>query len=191
MAPTPSLRMLFTIPVKGAPHQWSIRMHLAGGLPANSSEWHTLAEDIWTDMQPFLRTDVETTEWIGYANDTTPSVWNELVGASGTLSNGSDMVQAPYVCLGLKWTTTQRDSRGHPIYLRNFIHGAITIPGTVDEIPNAQATPAIAFAEKFSAGGVGYTVGGNTYHRAGPNGAVAQAGTILTYVTHRVLKRRG
>lgn len=87
----------------------------------------------------------------------------------------------------VRYGTTQKTSRGKPIYLRNYYH-SIYYDTTADTFSARQK------ANFDSLGGFmvsGIAFGGITYHRAGPRGATAQNHATSAFITTRTLKARG
>lgn len=193
MAPMPSLKVVCAVPYRGSSKNFSMKMHFSGGLPPDSGHWHTLAHAVWDSLKQGVLNTVEVQEFVGYANDTSPSVWNEIYTQAGVIdASAYEYVQASGAAVSPYWTTDQRNSRGGPIYLRNFLHGVIgTDLSDVDAVHGDQRTPLVNFAHQFSAAGAGFSDGATTYHRAGPNGAVGQEGSCTQYVGRRILARRG
>lgn len=192
MAPTPSLKLTFSSPYRGGQHSWSCKFHFAGGYPTTSGEriafYHAVRDGLKVGL---LDTTNITGGWL-YPDDTSPSDWYSGVDTTGgSIAPHTSGDQALYVAALLRWTTTQRNSRGGPIYLRNFIHGVKQDTADFDMVIAAQQSALDGFAHDFSAAGAGFSDGTHTLNRAGPNGAVGQAGTCNTYVSHRVLARRG
>lgn len=192
----PSLRLFFTIPYKGGSHDWSIRCHITE-LPATSGDWSDLLDAVWGNADAGLAHGVldcvNLVEARGYSGVSgAPAVWDEVISENvGDIVTSGD-IQAAYVAALPAWTTDARNSRGQPIYLRNFIHGvklASASPGAA--IDSTQHTALAAWAEQFSDAGGGFDVDGTIYKRCAPGGAVGLTGTCREYPNHRVLARRG
>lgn len=194
----PSLQFKFSVPKLGAAHTWSMKWHFAGGTPADATAWSTLALAVWDELKPGLADDVFWLAAVGYDQDEVKPIvaaWSEVRDGTehGTYSPAIADNRAPSFCAGLlRWTTDQRNSRGGPIGLRNFVHGVFTEGTTVpDVLAGGQQEALDAFAAQWDASGSGFSDGTNAYHRAGPNGAVGQVGTCSPDIARRVLARRG
>jgi hypothetical protein len=85
----------------------------------------------------------------------------------------------------MRWTTSARTSKNHPVYLFNYFHGLRrNSGGDINEINTTQIT---AFNTYCSAWVTGFSDGTITAVRAGPNGATGAADlrSSPVYATHR------
>jgi hypothetical protein len=109
-------------------------------------------------------------------------------GIAGTYIPAANFFRAPGdAAMWVRYTTTQKTSRGKPIYLRNYYHD-VHVDGGGDLIDVGQRNALDALGAALV---TGLSYGGVTYRRAGPRGAVAQGHSVAQYVTTRTLKRRG
>lgn len=187
----PSIKLSFTIPYRGGLKDWSMKMHFSGGTPANDAAWTTFGAALYTELEPAIRNDCFLTQLDGYTEDGTPAVFTATHHTAGTFDPSAFDPQAAYMAALLYWTTDARNSRGGPIYLRNFVHGAAADPADLDAVASTQLTALEAFAARFDDAGAGFSDGTNTYKRCGPRGAVGLVGSARPFLSHRVLARRG
>jgi hypothetical protein len=186
----------FTVPNKGGTKDWSIRLHLTGSTPASSTAWDNLVNDIWFSgthgLNLGLSDEVSFIEAIGYADDTSPHVYDHAYsGSVGSLASTAG-VQSAYLAALAYWNTDARTSNGHPIYCRNFLHGVLLDAENAGAgVLAAQRTALAAWANKGSDSGGGWTDGTNLHKRCAPGGAVGLTGACRQYPSHRVLARRG
>lgn len=188
MAATPSIKIVKTIDWHGTTRNFSNRYHFAGGTPADNSHWTTFADLVVADEAAIYSSDNEIIEAVGYAAGSDVPVFSKAYTTAGTYTDSS-IERVPAECCALmKWTTTQRSTKNHPIYLFSYWHGVLrgTGSGVGDQIKPSMITAYNEYATDWLAG---YSDGTNTYVRAGPNGAVAQAGLLETYITHRDFPR--
>jgi hypothetical protein len=83
----------------------------------------------------------------------------------------------------IRYSTTQRSVKNHPIYLFNYYHDVCHTDGDPTEtIMSAQVTAYNAYGTAWL---TGFSDGTNTRIRSGPRGAVAQARTTLAFIRHR------
>jgi hypothetical protein len=93
----------------------------------------------------------------------------------------------PGDCAALvRYTTTQRTSKNHPIYLFNYYHGVYRADAAsasqYDDLQTGQGTAMTTYAGSWV---TGFSDGTNAYKKAGPRGAVAQSGAAESKITHR------
>lgn len=188
MAATPSIKIVKTVHWKGNIVNWSNRYHFAGGTPADNSHWTTLADAIVTAEKACIHDSMQIVQAVGYGAGSDVPVFSKTYTTTGTLTSDASNIRSPAECAALiKFTTTQRTSKNHPVYLFNYMHSPlIDIAGYGDTMLAHQTTP---YATYFSSWLTGFSDGANTYTRAGPNGAVAQTRVVETYVTHRDFRR--
>lgn len=188
MAPAPStrpsLKIECTIPYRGSTKTWSNRYHFTLSTPPDASHWAALALAVRNAFKVCVTSGITIVGSVGYAPGSEVPVWSETVSVAGTLAGGTP---APGDSAAmLKWTTDQRTTKNHPIYLYNWVHGANwSGSGSSDTLLAAQKTALQAFAAQWASGGAGFSDGATTYHRTGPYGAVGLVGTCDQYVRHR------
>lgn len=187
MAPTPSVKVVKSMTFLGVTRLWSNRYHFAGGTPANDSAWHTLFDNITAAEKAIYGSDQTIVEAYGYAAGSDVPVSTKTYALTGTASLGS-FGQAPGdAAILLRYSTAQRTSKNHPVYLFNYFHGArISGLSQPDLMAAAQKTAIGTYASSWISG---FSDGSSTYNRAGPNGAAATGSVVETYLTHRDLVR--
>ncbi len=191
MAATPSLKWSMTTPYEGGTHTWSFKTHFLGGVPSDRAAWEALWTDMYDDVLACFPSTIHTVGITGYVNDTTPAVFSDTADGPGTLTLTTGDQAPAYITALPFWTTDARNSRGGPIFLRNFFHGACVTTGDRDKVVAEQVVAINHWASKFGDGGAGYTDGVNVYKRGGPDGVAGLAGSCREFVSHRVLARRG
>jgi hypothetical protein len=126
-------------------------------------------------------------ETIGYAAGSDVPVFSKTYSQAGTGSFAT-FIACPGDCAALvRYTTTARTPKNHPVYLFNYFHSCgINTSGASDLLNTAQKTAIGTYASAWLSG---FSDGTNTYVRAGPNGATATGQLVEQYVMHRDFPR--
>lgn len=123
----------------------------------------------------------------GYAAGSEIPVFSKTYSTAGTLT-GLGLPSPGDACGLVRYSTTARTTKNHPIYLFNYYHGVAAASSTTpDTINTAQVTAYGTYAGAWV--GAGFSDGSTSYHRAGPNGATATGYIVEPYITHRDLPR--
>jgi hypothetical protein len=183
MAATPSIKVIKQFTYRGQTKQFSNRYHFSGGTPANSTAWGNLLDDIIASEKTVFGSNVTIVGGIAYAAGSDLPLYNFTRSVAGTLSTGSKTQGSGDSCILQRWSTAARTSKNHPVYLFSYWHGvwvANADPG--DNLDTLQYNHAQGHANQWI---TGFTDGSTTYHRAGPNGAVATGYFTSPYIHHR------
>jgi hypothetical protein len=179
---------------RGAREIWSNGYHL-DSTPPTSADWNDLWLAIWQRESVFLPPDVQLESGTGHTPGTPPVlVWEQDAAPVGEGGPPAQFVPtaAHYLSPGdvagwVRWGTDLKNSRGKPVYLRNYYH-AVYVGADGNTIDPLQHAGMLDLGAAFQNG---ITVLGRTYRRTGPNHGTPQNHAVSTYATTRTLERRG
>lgn len=122
--------------------------------------------------------------WEGYAAGSDVAVASGTSSGTGALTLAGSETWPPGDCaVFIRWSTTARTTKNHPIYLFSYYHGFKFIPSTdPDRLQSGQH----GLMDTYGAAWVsGFSDGANTLVRAGPNGATGFSPSTQYEITHR------
>lgn len=187
MAATASIKVTKTTPFIGQTKRWSNRYHINQPIPSGSTERSDLC-DAFKDGELGLYpsyTDIVQVDLYDAGSDV--PVYTKSYSAAGTASTtGGNPTPGDTAAL-LRFSTTQRTSKNHPIYLFNYYHSALYSIADGADVQQANQKASLEAWGQALVDGI--TVSGVVYKKAGPNGAVAQARFVEPYLTHRDFRR--
>lgn len=192
MAPTPSLLVKYTVRTADGFKDVTNRFHFNGGTPADDTAWHTLMDNVVDSMKTVLNTEQEITAVNGYAAGSDVAAASKSYSTAGTFDIPANSArQSPGFCCALiRWPTSARTTKNHPIYLFSYVHG---VGASSDSGAGSQTLHATLKSrlETFAADWVaGFSDGTNTLVRAGPNGATGGAATVFDEIKDHDLNPR-
>jgi len=189
MAATPSIKITKTFTYRGVTRSFSNRYHFNGGTPADSAHWTTLADAITAAEKAVHLTSGGATITLatGYAAGSDVPVFTKAYSLAGTCSTGGVPFAPGDVAALVRYSTTARTVKNHPIYLFNYYHAVST--GAAPAADGLNATEKAALATYGALWIAGFSDGTITAVRAGPNGATATGVFVEPLVTHRDLPR--
>lgn len=190
MAATPSLKVICSFTYRGAAQQWSNRLHFSGGTPADNAAWEALFDDFLNAAVAGVRKGfigiipsyVTVEKIVAYVAGSDISVHEKDYSLPGERTATNFRASGDSATL-IRWLTDARTSKGHPVYLFSYVHGAQCQSGDGDDLNTGDRAAAQGYAQHWW--DAGFTDGTNTYHRAGPNGATAVSSEVDPYVRHR------
>jgi hypothetical protein len=186
VAATPSVKVVKTFQYRGVTRQFSNRYHFNGGTPADTTHWNTLFDAIVLKEKAIYDSTVTIVSCIGYAAGSDVPVATKAYTTAGTYTPTGQIGPGDSASL-IRYTTTARTSKNHPIYLYNYYHrpDCQTTPNQ-DLLYSNYKTALQTYAGFWISG---FSDGTITAVRAGPNGATATGYIAEQYVTHRDLPR--
>jgi len=187
MADCASIKLTKSFTYRGGVKRWSNRYYIGTDAPLDHAHWQTLADNVVAAEKLIFTVGQHIVAVDGYEAGSEIPVFHEDINVAGTYA-ASGQKQAPGDCVALmRWSTDQRTTKNHPIYLFKYWHGVQTPDsGDPDVILAAQA----ALYNTYAAAWVtGFTDGLSNYHLTGPRGASALDHFLEPYVMHRDFPR--
>jgi hypothetical protein len=182
----PSLKVEKTFTFRGSPKIWSNRYFVTGPAPADSAHWTTFSDAVVTAEKAALSNLCTITSTYGYAAGSDVPVFSKTYATVGLLTI-TGILQAGEVAALVRYSTSARTSKNHPLYLFNYYHSVQAISATsIDSLLVAQKTAFQTYANAWIAG---FSDGTNLMVRCGPQGQVATAALAEANLTHRDFPR--
>jgi len=169
---------------------FSNRYHFHGGTPADATHWTTLADAVVLAEKAIYKTlatgGAKIIEAVGYAGGSEIPVFTKTYTTDGTGAFTSWLAAPSDVAGLIRYTTSDRSSKNHPIYCFNYYHSIGMNNGTLlyDSVNPDQKTAMGIYAADWV---VGFSDGTNTYTRARPNGNQCSGYLVEPLLTHRDL----
>ena len=178
----PSIRVVKSFPRRGGTVTWSNRYYFTGS-NLTSGQFATLSAALQAEEVLLFASNCSIVEFIQYDAGSDVPVATNAVSVAGTLSMSGKEHCTSDSCGLIRFSTSQRTSKNHPIYLFKYMHGVVITAGDAgDTVNSTLKTRYDNYANDIVAG---FSDGTSTRHITGPQGAVAIGQTVSPYVHHR------
>lgn len=181
---------------RGNPNeQFSNTYCLSGATPADAAAWTTLSNALIAEEKKVYPALCKVIKSYGYSSDAddASSVFQlDLSGApvSGTMAVADGVIAPGDNAVWVRWKTQRLTSKGRPIYLRKFFHGALPASAAAglpwDTINGGQRTALLAFGTKLMDSTF---LDGRVIVGPGHSGEVVVAREASTVIGYRQLRK--
>lgn len=184
-----SIRLVKQFPFRGEPaKEFSNRYYFDGANVGDATAWHTFMDGLVLLEKTIYGNEVKIVTALGYAPGSDVAIATKAYTTVGTLATTGGSYVPGECCAICRWGTTKRSTKNHQVFVFSYWHhvlmGAAT--GTPDVLLASQRTAMDAYAQQWVDG---FSVGGRTYKRTTPDGALVEGRLTDSWIGHRDFPR--
>lgn len=168
---------------KGGTREFSNRYFFDGGSGLSPAQWATLDGNVVTAEKAIHGTAVHIVRVVGFEAGSDVNVYERSLSQAGTCNPSGYYASGETAAL-VRFSTTGRTSKNHPIYLFSYYHHVFHGGNDTDcdTLVAAQRTAMQTYSDAWISG---FSDGTHTLTRTGRQGHAATAAFVEEYVTHR------
>lgn len=192
MASQASIKVIKSFNYRGTARTFSNRYHFTNDAPTTPTRWTTFSDAVTAAEKAiftlFSQQGATIIETVGYAAGSEVPVFSKTYSLDGTETLSLAGYPPGDTAALVRYSTADRSTKNHPIYLFNYYHGMHTVggSGTQDSWNAGERTAASTYATSWI---TGFSDGTVNHVRCSPNGAVATGFIAEALLTHRDLPR--
>lgn len=167
---------------RGETRNWSNRYFFNTDF-TTQAHFNNLADLLVTNEKQIVSAATTFQECIGYEPGSEVPVYTRTASGVGSVSVPTDYPAPGDAAIQVRFSTTQRSTKNHPIYLFKWYHDAYRYgSGSRDDLSHSQKSAVEAWAAALV---TGLSLDSNVYKLCGPYGAVAQGYLVNSQIKHR------
>lgn len=182
-----SIRITKSFTYRGSAKTWSNRYYLRDALVGSA---RTQAVDAVVNAEKAILpsfTTIVRGEYLVAGSDV-PVVDNTYTTTGTFVTTGLDPTPGDCATI-IRYATTQKSKKNHPIFLFNYYHNAFYDPAVSADTVAASLVTAMNTYGQLWVSGLTYGGGAGVIVRSGPRGAVAQSRIVEPSISHRDFPR--
>lgn len=172
------IKLTFSFSWRGSTKNWSQLYHLTQGSWQDQGHFNAASDALWNLLKTAIPSRNTLVSSTGYNPGSFLPVFSKSYGAAGTFTDTANPQATGEACMLVKFTTTQRTTKNHPIYLFKWFHGVQSEGTTSPDTLRSGIRTTMQGQIDTLMGGI--SDGTLTRKYCGPFGAVAQVGTVNT-----------